>query len=103
MRGEGSVDDPAGRGDPLYAALITYKRLLSEGVVHSLALRSGGRDHNAWTVEWTACTTFHRGEREDEWVRVKIVQNDLYVLGQFALRTLMDHDAAAARAAVAEH
>lgn len=91
-----------GWGDPLAEALMTYKRVMVQGVAHSLVLRSAGRNLNAWEVSWVQCTTFRHGGEADDWVKIKIVQRDLRVLGMFALRTLAAHEAAAAHAAVAQ-
>lgn len=90
----------SGWGDPLADALMTYKRVMALGAAHSLILRSSGRNFIAWEVSWVQATTFYRGGEADEWVKVKIVQRDLYVLGKYALRTLAAQEAAA-KAAVA--
>jgi hypothetical protein len=88
-----------GWGDPLAEALVTYKRLIVQGVAHSLLLRSSGRNFIAWELSWVQCVTFRHGGEADDWVKIKIVQRDLRVLGMYALRTLAAQEAAAAHAA----
>lgn len=94
------TDGPVGRGDALVDALTLYKRLLFEGCVHSLMLRAGGREHNAWELSWQVATTNYGDGRADEWMKVSIVQNDLHVLGRFALMTLQAYEANAPQAAI---
>lgn len=84
-----------GWGDALADALMTYKRVMVLGVVHSLILRSSGRNFIAWEVSWVQCTTFPPHGEAAEWVKISIVQRDLHVLGVYALRTLAAQEAAA--------
>lgn len=89
----------SGHGDTLADALLTYKRVMLLGAAHSLILRSSGRNFIAWEMSWVQCTTFRRGGEADEWVKIKVVQRDLHVLGLYAQRTLAAQEAAAAQAA----
>lgn len=94
-------ENAIGRGDALADALMTYKRVMALGAAHSLILRSSGRNFIAWEVSWVQSTTFREGGEADEWVKIRIVQRDLHVLGSYALRTLAAQEAAAQAAAVA--
>lgn len=67
---------------PLGLALLTYRRMLMGGTVHSFVLKMDSDRFDLVRAEWMA----HAGD--GQWTKVSVVHSDGDVLGRMMLRVL---------------
>lgn len=76
------ADARALHASPLALALLTYRRMLMNGMVHSFVLKMDSDRFDFWRAEWMA----HAGD--GKWTRLSVVHSDGDVLGRMMLRVL---------------